>query len=556
MKNEIRIIPLGGVEEIGKNCTVVEYKNDLVVIDAGFKFTTPDMPGVDYVIPDFAYIEKKAKNLRAVILTHGHLDHIGGLKYLIEITRPPVIAGSDLTLGLVKGMLPGKVRGSLRYKEISNGDIFNVGEMTFQFIRVTHSIPGSFGVALRTPEGNVFFTGDYKFDATPVDGKPMDIGLLEALKKEKVTVLLSDTTNADEAGLTGSESIVGQNIIKIFEEASGRIIFATFSTNIHRIQQVIDISKRFGRKVIFDGRSLVESVGIAKKLGYINIPKGVEEDISNIANLPKKEITLITTGTQGEPMSGLVRISNGEHGSVRITRGDTVIVSADPIPGNERVVSDTVNKLFKLGAFVYYRDVDGIHVSGHCSQEDIRFMIDLLRPEYFVPIHGEFKHMVYAKKIAEEEGIHAGNVILLENGSGISISGGKVRKLPRVQAGDVIVEGNLRIPVKANGEVVHIQERKQMASRGMLICVAILNKKNELTRPVYLEQRGFVLPRGSEGEVIKKAKEKVVETIRKNAKIKTSEEILPKIEQTLKDVFKSIAQKSPKIFAVILKEKK
>ncbi len=556
VKSELKIIPLGGIGEIGKNSMVLEYNSDIVVIDAGFKFTNPDLPGVDYIIPDFSYLEKKKKNLRAVILTHGHLDHIGGLKYLIEIVKPPVVIGSDLTLGLVKGTLPPKVRGTINFKEVKNGDEYSVGGMNFQFVRVTHSIPGSFGIAVKCKDGNVFITGDYKFDATPVDGKPMDISLLENLKREGVTALLSDSTNADESGLTGSESIVGQNIAKIFEEASGRIIFATFSTNIHRIQQIINISKRFGRKVIFDGRSLIESVKIANKLGYLQMPEGIEDDISNIGHLPKKEIALITTGTQGEPMSGLVRISNGEHNGVRITKGDTVIVSADPIPGNERVVSDTVNKLFKLGAFVYYRDTDGIHVSGHCSQEDIRFMINLLKPAYFIPVHGEYKHLVYAKKVAEEEGINANNIILLENGTGVALSNGKIRKLPRVHSGDVIVEGNLRIPVRENGEILHIQERKQMASRGMLLCVIILNKRGDITRPVYLEPRGFLLPKGSEGEIIKAAKEKVVETIRKNAKIRTNAELLPRVEQALKEVFKSAAQKTPKITAVILKEKK
>lgn len=556
MKNELKIIPLGGIGEIGKNSMVLEYDNEMVLIDAGFKFTNPDLPGVDSIIPDFSYVVKKKKNLRAVILTHGHLDHIGALKYLIEEVKPPLIMGSDLTLGLVKNTLPQKIKSVINFKIVENGDNFRLGKVNFKFVRVTHSIPGSFGIAINSPEGNIFITGDYKFDATPVDGKPMDISLLEHIRSEGVTALFSDSTNADETGLTGSESIVGQNISKIFDSAPGRIIFATFSTNIHRIQQITNISKRYGRKVIFDGRSLAESVSIASKLGYLQIPEGIEEDISNINVLPKREITLITTGTQGEPMSGLVRISNGEHNGVKISKGDTVIISADPIPGNERVVSDTVNKLFKLGAFVYYRNSDGIHVSGHCSQEDIRFMIGLLRPKYFIPIHGEYKHLVYAKRVAEEEGIHDSNIIILENGVGVSVSGGKIRKLPKVTAGDVIVEGSLRIPIKANGEITHIVERKQMATRGMLLCVIILNRKGELTRPVYIEPRGFLLPKGSEGEIIKKAKDKVVETIKKNAKIKRNEELLPKVESALREVIKPSAQKTPKIAAVILKETK
>ncbi len=556
MKKELKVIPLGGIEEVGKNSTLLEYENELVVVDAGFKFTNADMPGVDFIIPDFSYLFKRKKNIKGVILTHGHLDHIGALKYLIEEVTPPVIMGSDLTLGLVKDLIPAKIRNTLNYKPVKNGDEVKLGQFSFKFVRVSHSIPGSFGVFVRTPEGKIFMTGDFKFDATPVDGKPMDIALLEEIRKQGVDVLLSDSTNADETGLTGSESIVGQNTTKIFESAPGRIIFATFSTNIHRIQQIINISERFGRKVILDGRSLVESVKIASKLGYITIPKGIEEDLSNVSILPKKEVTLITTGTQGEPMSGLVRISKGEHNGLRITKGDSVIISADPIPGNERVVSDTVNKLFKLGAFVYYRKEDGIHVSGHCSQEDIRFMIDLLHPKYFVPVHGEYKHLIYSKKIAEQEGISPNNIMLLENGMGFAVSQGKARKLPRIQAGDVLVEGNVKIPIKGGSEVVHIEERKQMAYKGMLLSVIVLNRKGEISRPVYLEPRGFVLPRGSEGEILKKAKEKVVETVKKNVKIKTHEELIGKVERSLREVFREAAQKAPTIVAVLLKEKK
>jgi ribonuclease J len=554
MNEELKIIPLGGIGEIGKNSTLLELDNELILIDCGFKFPPADMPGVDFVIPDFSYIAKRKANLKAVLLTHGHLDHIGALSYLIEEAKPSFVIGSDLTLGLVKDVI--KNKSTIDFRVVKSGDVFRIGKFTFEFVRMTHSIPGSFGIAVKTSQGTVFFTGDYKIDATPVDGKPMEITLLEKLRKESVVALFSDSTNADEAGLTGSETIVGKNLIKIFEKAPGRIIVSTFSTNIHRIQQFIDVSERSKRKVFFDGRSLIESVKIASKLGYLRIPHGIEANIANISSYPKRDITLITTGTQGEPMSGMVRISNGMHNGIRIAKGDSVLISGDPIPGNERLVSDTINKLFKLGAFVYYRKEDGIHISGHCSQEDIRFMIDLLRPKYFIPIHGEYKHLVFSKRIAEEEGIPSNNIFILENGMGIGITKGKMRKLPRIQSGDVIVEGNIKIPIKEDKEIAHISERKEMANKGVLIAVTVLNSKSEISQPVHIETRGLVLPKGTEGEILKKTKEKVVETIKKMIKIHTQEETESAVEDVIKKIFKENAKKSPTVFTLIVKEKK
>ncbi|PIW10590.1 MAG: ribonuclease J, partial [Caldiserica bacterium CG17_big_fil_post_rev_8_21_14_2_50_35_7] len=441
---ELKIIPLGGIGEIGKNSTVFEIDGEMILVDAGFKFPSSDMPGVDFIIPDYSYVIKRKGNLKGLVLTHGHLDHIGAVRYLFEDVVPSIVVGSDLTLGLVKNLLLGKLRDSIDFREVKSGSIVSIGKFILEFIHVTHSIPASLGIAVTTSEGTVFYTGDYKIDPTPVNDLQTDISRLKLLKERGVIALFSDSTNADESGFTGSESSITKNLAKIFEQSTGRVITATFSTNIYRIQQFIDVSQKSGRKVIFDGRSLVESVKISHKLGYLKIPEGIEVDVSSISAIPKRQITLITTGTQGEPMSGLVRISNGMHDGINITKGDTVVISADPIPGNERVISNTVNKLFKLGAFVYYRKEDGIHVSGHCSQEDIRFMIDLVKPKYFVPIHGEYKHLIYAKKIAEEEGINVHNILLLENGMGVSISKGRMRKIPRIQSGEVIVEGNTK----------------------------------------------------------------------------------------------------------------
>ena len=553
---ELKIIPLGGIGEIGKNSTVFEIDGEMILVDAGFKFPSSDMPGVDFIIPDYSYVIKRKGNLKGLVLTHGHLDHIGAVRYLFEDVVPPIVVGSDLTLGLVKNLLLGKLRDSIDFREVKSGSIVSIGKFILEFIHVTHSIPASLGIAVTTSEGTVFYTGDYKIDPTPVNDLQTDISRLKLLKERGVIALFSDSTNADESGFTGSESSITKNLAKIFEQSTGRVITATFSTNIYRIQQFIDVSQKSGRKVIFDGRSLVESVKISHKLGYLKIPEGIEVDVSSISAIPKRQITLITTGTQGEPMSGLVRISNGMHDGINITKGDTVVISADPIPGNERVISNTVNKLFKLGAFVYYRKEDGIHVSGHCSQEDIRFMIDLVKPKYFVPIHGEYKHLIYAKKIAEEEGINVHNILLLENGMGVSISKGRMRKIPRIQSGEVIVEGNTKIPVKSEEEASFIAERREMAYKGMLTVVVILSRKAEILRPVHIETRGIVFPRGLEGEILKAVKEKVVESVRKYGKIKLQEELEHEIEKAVEKIFKQHLKKSPAVFATVLKEKK
>ena len=554
--SEVKIIPLGGIGEIGKNSTIIEVNKSILLVDFGFKFPSSDMPGIDFIIPDYSYLKKKKKYLKGIVLTHGHLDHIGALRFLLEDITPPFIAGSPITLGIVKNNLPERIKKKIQFREMENRGRISAQPFEIEFIRVTHSIPGSFGIAIKTPEGIIFHTGDYKIDKTPVDGKKMDVERLKQLSKEGIVALLSDSTNADESGFTGSESLIGKNLIPIFKASKGRIIAATFSTNIHRIQQIINVSQQFGRKVIFDGRSLVETVKIAKKLGYIKVPENIEVELSNISTLPKKKVTLITTGTQGEPMSGLVRIANGMHNGISITKGDTVIVSADPIPGNERVVSDTINKLFKLGADVYYRKEDGIHVSGHCSQEDIRFMLRTTKPKYYIPVHGEYRHLVFAKKIAKSEGISEKNVFILENGLGVRISKGKMKKLPRIKSGSIIVEGNTQIALKTNEEIPMFAERREMGNRGMLFAVIVVNKNGKVKKPVHIETKGIIFPKGSEGEIVKKLKSKIVETVEKSAKIDRQSDIEKMVEKAVKKLFRKNSQKSPAVFPLLIKEKK
>uniref|UniRef100_A0A7C4Y088 Ribonuclease J n=1 Tax=Caldisericum exile TaxID=693075 RepID=A0A7C4Y088_9BACT len=554
MKGEFKIIPLGGIGEIGKNSTLLEYRGNIALIDFGFKFPPPDLFGVDFIIPDYSYILRNKNALKAIVLTHGHMDHIGGLKFLLEEVRPSLLLGSDLTLGLVKEMLSPKLKSILNFEVVKPRDKVSVGNFEFTFVTVTHSIPGSFGVFVKTDEGIVFFTGDYKFDATPIDGKPMDIEKIEEFSSMGIDVLFSDSTNADESGLTGSESVVGQSLFKIMESAPGRVIVATFSTNIHRIQQVLDISERLGRKVAFDGRSIIESTEIANKLGYLKMKDDLIVELSDIHILPKKNITIITTGTQGEPMSGLVRISNGEHNGIKITKGDIVIISADPIPGNERLVSEVVNKLFKLGAFVYYRKEDGIHVSGHCSQEDIRFMIDLVKPKYFVPIHGEYKHLIYAKKIGEEENIPSSNIFIVENGMGVVLTKGKLRKLPKISTGEILIEGSMKFATKNEVDLVHIGERKELATKGVLLIVVFLKKNKEFARPIHIETKGFVFPRGQEGEITRKIKDQVEKIVRTLAKKGDFANISKEIEKEVKYILKENV-KPPIVISSVLTEK-
>lgn len=557
MKKSIKIIPIGGIGEIGKNSTLLEMGGDLLLIDAGFKFPSANMPGVDYIIPDFSYLKKRKKHLKGILFTHGHMDHIGGLKYLLEDVTPPIIAGSQLALGLVKGMIPMGLKKHQHFREVKNGDILQLGAFNVQFIRMTHSIPGSFGIAIKTPFGYIYHTGDYKIDKTPVDGKPMNIKRLKELGKEGVIALFSDSTNADEEGFTGSESLIGKNLVKIFQEAQGRIIAASFSTNIHRIQQFVNVAEKFERKVVFDGKSILESMRIAKELGYIKIPKAVEIEQSGIAAVPKNKLVFITTGTQGEPMSGLSRISNSVHKGFSVEKGDSVVISADPIPGNEREVANTINRLFKLGANVYYRKADGIHFSGHCSHEDVKFMINLLKPKYFVPLHGEYRHLVAAEKIANECGISKKNVFILENGAGVQIVDGEMKRIPRIKSGAVIVEGKVLIPVKDTEiEFPAISERREMAHRGMVFAVVSMSKDGKIVKPVYVESKGILFPRGSEGEIIKNTKEKIVETVKKSAKISAQyNELKKEIEKTVKRVFRENVRKTPAVFVAIIKKK-
>ncbi|MCK9218219.1 MAG: ribonuclease J, partial [Firmicutes bacterium] len=416
-KAKLKLIPLGGLQEIGKNMLVVEYNETIVVIDCGLMFPDEDMLGIDLVIPDITYLIKNKEKVKAIILTHGHEDHIGALPYVLNQLNTPIF-GTRLTLGLVENKL--KEFGLLSTTEmniIKPKDRIKFGELEVEFIKTNHSIADSVAVALHTPVGVIVHTSDFKIDYQPIDGELIDLHRFAELGKKGVLAMLSDSTNVEREGYSMSESTVGHNFTEIFRNAKQRIIIATFASNIHRIQQVINASILCGRKVAISGRSMVNVIGVASEIGYLNIPDNITIDIDLIDKYPADKITIITTGSQGEAMSALTRMANSDHRKVEITPGDTVVISASPIPGNEKLVLRVINQLFKKGAQVIYEALADVHVSGHANQEELKLMQALVKPKYFIPVHGEYRHLVQHAQLAEDMGVLKNNIFVLDNGS-------------------------------------------------------------------------------------------------------------------------------------------
>jgi ribonuclease J len=494
-KNKIlQLIPLGGVGEIGKNMFVLKYGQECVIIDVGLKFPDEAMLGVDIVIPDISYLLDQQIEILGIILSHGHEDHIGALPYLIEDLDAPIY-GTRLTLGILEAKFMEHPAKNIKLNEI-NPDQSLVLSPNFKldFFRTNHSIPDSVGIAVETPVGTVVYTGDFKFDQTPVDGRITDYYKLAELGQKGVIAAIVDSTNADRPGYTLSEKEVGESINEIFRLSRGRIILATFASNIHRIQQVVDAAVRYDRKIGIVGRSIVNTVEISTELGYLKIPKEIIVDLDKIKQVPNEKMALITTGSQGEPMSALTRISQSEHRQVEIFPGDTVIIAATPIPGNEKLVSRTVNNLFQLKAEVIYRPVSGVHVSGHASEEEIKLMLNLLRPKYLVPYHGEFRQQAYCSKIAQKLGMPEENIFLVKPGNVMEFADGNGRMAGSVAAGRVLVDG---FGVGDVGEVV-IRDRQMLAEDGIVIIVmAVDPNSNQILAGPEIITRGFVYVRES-----------------------------------------------------------
>lgn len=495
-KERVRISFLGGINEIGKNMTVYEYKNDMFIVDCGLAFPTAELPGVDLVIPDFTYIKNCRERIRGIIITHGHEDHIGGLAYLLKQVNIPVYA-TKLTIGLIKGKLEEHgLLGSVKLVEIKPRDNITLGSFNIELIHVNHSIPDAVGLAIRCPAGIIIQTGDFKIDTTPVDGDMIDLPRFAEYGKKGVLALLSDSTNAERPGYTMSERNVGDSFEKLFAKAKHkRIIVATFASNIHRVQQIIDVAQTRGRKVAVIGRSLENLVKVGEELGYLIVPKNILIPIDSIGSYADDKLVIITTGSQGEPMSALTKMAFGDHRKVSITPNDYVIISATPIPGNEKMVGNVVNALMKRKVEVIYEKMYEVHVSGHACQEDLKLMMGLVNPKYFIPVHGEQKHLVKHAGLAETMGIPKDNIYIPDIAETVELTEDYIKKVGTVPAGDIYVDG---LGVGDVGNIV-LNDRKRLSQDGIIIVVATIDSHDGyVVSGPDIVSRGFVYVKDNE----------------------------------------------------------
>ncbi|HKM43247.1 MAG TPA: ribonuclease J [Limnochordia bacterium] len=506
-KNKIRILPLGGLGEIGKNMTVMEIGGDLAIVDAGVMFPEDDMPGVDLVIPDITYLVENASRVKGIFLTHGHEDHIGGVPFVLRQLNVPVY-GTKLTLALLRvKLVEHGLERSTDLREIKAGDRTRVGNIDVEYIHVNHSIADVVAMAFHTHLGAIVYCSDFKFDQTPYDGKVADLHTFANLGNQGVLCLLSDSTNAERPGYTTSEKKIGETFRHLFSSAEGRILVATFASNIHRVQQIFDAAVREGRQVSVTGRSMIRVVEVANELGYLDIPDGVLIDLDKLDKLPKERTVIITTGSQGEPMAALSRMAMAEHNRISIAPGDTVIISASPIPGNEKAVGRIINQLFKEGAKVIYEPHLGIHTSGHAQQEELKLLLNLCKPRYFIPIHGEHRMLIKHAELAEATGVPKDNIVIGEIGLPVEFTSQGVAVKDRVVSGQVFVDG---LGVGDVGNIV-LRDRRQLSTDGILIVVVTMSRKTgKVVAGPDVVSRGFVYVRESEAlmdEARDKAKE-------------------------------------------------
>ncbi len=514
-RERLKIIPLGGLEEVGKNITVFEYGNDMIIVDCGVSFPEEDMLGVDLVTPDISYLEKNKDKIRGMCITHGHEDHIGSIPYVLKQINMPIYA-SKLTCGIIKTKLEEhKLVRSTKMHEVKAGETVTLGCFKVEFIQSTHSIADSMAFAIHTPVGIIVHTGDFKVDYTPIDGKVMDFARLAELGKQGVLALMSDSTNSEREGFTMSEKTVGKVFEKIFNGCQKRIIVATFASNVHRVQQIINCAVETNRKVAIAGRSMENVMKVAKELGYLDVPEGILINIDNVDAYPPQRLVILTTGSQGESMAGLSRMAQGSHKKVSIGKDDLVIISANPIPGNEKMVSDVIDDLIKIGAEVIYHSIADIHVSGHACKEEQKLILCLTKPKYFIPVHGEYKHLKAHADTAISVGVNEDNIVILHNGAVLELDNGFCKITGNVPAGEVLVDG---LGVGDVGNIV-LRDRQHLAEEGIIIVVMVMDKKTGkiVTEPDIIS-RGFVYVRESEDlmEEIQKVVNKELEKI--NAK--------------------------------------
>ncbi len=506
---KIKITPLGGLHEIGKNMTVFEYGSDLIILDCGLAFPDDDMLGVDMVIPDITYLQKHKNRIRGIVLTHGHEDHIGAIPYVLKEFNVPVF-GTKLTLGILQNKLSEHgILNSTKLNVVNPGTTFSLGEFKIEFIRSNHSIADAVAVALHTPAGVILHTGDFKIDSTPINGEMIDLGRIGELGKNGVLLLLSDSTNAERKGYTMSESTVGATFDNVFENCNKRIFVATFASNIHRVQQIINSAVKYGRKVAVSGRSMENVLAAAIELGYMDIPKNTLITLDEINRYPKDKVVIVTTGSQGETMSALSRMAFSGHKKVNIEADDLVIISASPIPGNEKAISNVINELLKHGAEVIYESLADVHVSGHACQEELKIILALAKPKYFMPVHGEYKHLSRHRDLALQMGIPSKNIFMMENGNVLEVSNTSGKVTGTVPAGRVLVDG---LGVGDVGNIV-LRDRKHLSEDGIIIVVTTIDKdiKSVVAGPDIIS-RGFVYVREAE-DLMESMREKAAEVL-------------------------------------------
>ncbi|MDD6045091.1 MAG: ribonuclease J [Clostridia bacterium] len=545
---KLKIIPLGGVGEIGKNMTVIEYGNDIIIVDCGLAFPDDDMPGIDVVIPDMTYLEKNAQNIRGILITHGHEDHIGAVPYALQKLHAPLYA-TKLTIALIEQKLTEIKVDKADLNCVSPGDTIRLGCFSVEFIKTSHSIAGACALAINTPVGTVIHTGDFKVDYTPIDGEPIDIARLAYYGSRGVLALMSDSTNVEHDGHTPSERGIGKTFEHYFDKAKGRVIVATFASNIYRIQQIADVAISFGRMICFQGRSMVKIAEIARDLGYLQLPDESIVDVNQLKKLRDDQICVITTGSQGEPMSGLFRMANSSH-RVNVGKGDMVIISASSIPGNEKSVAKVINQLYQHGARVIYDHMADVHVSGHACKEELKLMLTLVKPRFFIPVHGEVRHLYQHAELAEELGISNENIFITEIGDVVELTRNRGRMAGSVTAGSVMVDGS---GIGDIGNVV-LRDRKLLSEDGIFTAVITLNRQTGamLAAPEILS-RGFVYEKNSE-ELLKEARELVsskATQFEKNHKSNWSS-IKNDIRNSLKNYLYEQTRRRPMVLPIII----
>lgn len=549
--NKVKLIPLGGMNEIGKNMFVVEYRDDIIIIDCGITFPEESMLGIDVVIPDFSYLKENKRKIRGMVLTHGHEDHIGAIPYFIKEVGNIDIYGRDLTLGLLKNKLQEHRLSDTKIHRVDAGDVIKLGKMEVEFIQTTHSIPQACAIAIKTPQGNIIHTGDFKVDFTPIDGGAIDLNRLAQYGEEGVELLISDSTNAHRSGYTMSERVVGKTLNNLFVKYSNkRIIVATFASNVHRVQQIISAAENQDRKVALSGRSMITTVKTAQELGLLKVKKDTLIDINEIHKYDDNKVCLITTGSQGEPFSALTRISNGDHKKIYVTKNDVVILSASSIPGNELAIGTVINNLMSRGTEVVHESLSEIHVSGHAREEELKLMMSLTKPKYILPFHGEMMQMKAHEKIAQKMGIADKNILMIENGDVLELDYKGIDVSSSVQAGAVLVDG---LGIGDVGNIV-LRDRKWLSEDGLIIVVVTISRKTKkvLAGPDIIS-RGFVYVRES-GDLMDEARGVVTKTLNRLEREGNSDwnYLKTEIKDDLKNYISREIKRKPMILPIIM----